>query len=239
MKFRQLSALVFTTLGAALAVPAFAGDFGGVKDLTQAEFANLAQDFTAAASYKGVAPAEPLGVTGFDVGVELSATSLEHSSVWNKAGFDHSTVYVPRVHAHKGLPFNVDIGASLAAVPGTDIKLVGAEIKYALLAGGAALPAVAIRGAATRMSGVSELDLNTRSVELTVSKGFLMFTPYAGVGKVWGSLTPNVSELQKVSTNANKLFAGVNFNLGLANLAAEVDRTGGNDTVSVKLGFRL
>lgn len=235
MKYLQLCAIAL----AAFSAPAVAGDFDQVKDLTQAEFFHLAKDFTAAASYKGVAPAEALGVTGFDVSLEMSATRLEHSGVWRKAGFDHATVYMPRVHVHKGLPFNIDVGASLTAVPDSSIKLMGAEIKYAILPGGVATPAVAIRAAATRLSGVSQLDLNTRSVELTVSKGFLMLTPYAGVGKVWGSLTPNVADLAKETPSANKVFAGLNFNMGLINWAAEVDRTGDNQTVSVKVGFRL
>jgi len=226
-------------IAAAFSIPAFASDFDQVQSLSQAEFANLAKDFTSVASYKSVTPAEPLGVIGFDVGAGVSATRLEHSGIWKKAGYEHSTVYMPRLHVQKGLPFGVDIGASLTAVPDSDIKLIGADIKYAIVPGNVALPALAIRGAATRLVGVDQLDLDTRSVELTASKGFLMFTPYAGVGKVWGSLTPNVGNLKKETPSANKVFAGVNVNLGLVNWVAEVDRTGDNQTVSLKLGFRL
>lgn len=236
MKFRQICALVLATLS----VPAIASaDFTKVQNLSQSEFAGLAKDFTAAASYKGVAPAEPLGIVGFDVGVEVSSTELQNADAWRKAGFDHTSVYMPKLHVHKGLPFNIDVGASLIAVPGSDIKLVGGEIKYAIIEGGTATPAFAIRGAATRLYGVSQLDLETKSVELLVSKGFLMLTPYAGVGKVWGSLTPNASNLKKESPTANKIFAGLNVNFGLVNLAAEVDRTGENQSVSAKLGFRF
>lgn len=236
MKFRQIFALAFATLS----MPAIAAsDFNLLPTLSQTEFAKLATDFTAAASYKGVAPAESLGIIGFDIGAELSSTKLKHADVWKKAGFDDSNLYMPKLHVHKGLPFNIDIGASLTAVPDSDIKLVGAEIKYAIIEGGTASPAIAIRGAATRLFGVSQLDLETRSVEVLVSKGFLMLTPYAGVGKVWGSLTPNVLNLKKESPTANKVFVGLNVNLGIANVAAEIDRTGDNASISVKLGFRL
>lgn len=236
MKFSKICALVLATAS----VPAFAGsDLSQVQTLSQSEFASLAQDFTAAASYKGVAPAEPLGLTGFDVGLELSATQLQHTDAWTKAGYDHSTLPMPRLHVAKGLPYGIDLGASLTAVPGSDIKLVGAEIKYAIIPGGVATPALAIRGAATRLFGVDQLDLNTRSVELLVSKGFLMLTPYAGVGKVWGNVTPNVSNLQQESTGGNKVFAGVNCNLGLVNIAAEADRTADNKSLSLKFGFRF
>lgn len=236
MKFQHLCVLA----AAALCVPAFAGDdLENVRNLTQAEFGKLSKDLTAATSYKGVSPAEPLGITGFDIGVEVSATRMEHADVWRKAGADASTLYLPRVHVHKGLPFGFDVGASLAAAPGSDIKLGGAEIKYAFVSGNVAIPAIAVRAAATRLFGVDQLDLNTRSLELTVSKGFLNVTPYAGIGKVWGTLTPNVGGLAREKPDASKVFAGVNLNMGLANLAAELDRTGGNQTVSVKLGFRL
>lgn len=236
MKFRQICVLAI----AACCAPAFAADdLENLRNLTQAEFGKVSKDLLAATSYKGISPAEPLGIVGFDVGVELSATKMEHSDLWKKAGADDSTLYLPRLHIHKGLPFGFDVGASLAAAPGSDIKLGGAEIKYAFVSGNVAIPAIAVRAAATRLFGVDQLDLNTRSLELTVSKGFLNVTPYAGIGKVWGTLTPNVSSLRKETPDANKVFAGVNLNLGLANLAAEVDRTGGNQTVSVKLGFRL
>lgn len=88
------------------------------------------------------------------------------------------------------------------------------------------------------LSGISQLDLNMRSVELSVSKGFLNITPYAGVGHVWGDVTPNVASLQKVSTSADKLFGGLNVNLGLFNVAAEMDRAGKNESYSVNAGFR-
>lgn len=236
MKLRSVCALVLATLAA----PAMAGsDFDDLGLLSQSEFVKLSKDFVSAGSYKAVSPAEPLGVVGFDIGIEATATKLDNSSVWAKAGFDDSTLYLPKVHVHKGLPFNVDIGASLVMVPGSDIKLIGAEVKYAILPGGVASPALSVRAAATRLFGVDQLDLDTRSLELTVSKGFLNFTPYAGVGKVWGTVTPHAGGLRKESPTGSKIFAGVNVSLGIANLAGEVDTTGGNKSVSVKLGFRL
>ncbi len=231
----KLVAALFLTV----TLPAYAdNNFDHLQNLSQTEFGLLAKDFTAAASYKAVAPGAPLGITGFDLGVEVGATQLVNSTVWKKAGSDISSVYLPKIHVHKGLPFDIDIGASLAATPNSDIKLVGFEARYAILAGSIATPSVSVRAATTRLSGVTQLDLNTQSLELTASKGFLLFTPYVGVGRVWGSVTPHVLSLNKVSTTANKLFAGLNANLGLINLLGEVDRTGDNDTVSVKVGFR-
>jgi hypothetical protein len=237
--FKTACVCLVTSVIAGVATPVFAGtDFTQLKTLNQSEFHRLATDFTSVSSYKGVTPAAPLGITGFDIGGELSSTQLGNSAVWKKAGADVSTLFVPKIHVHKGLPFNIDVGASLSAVPDSDIKLFGMEARYALIEGGVAMPAVAIRGAYTKLSGVSQFSANTKSVELLASKGFVMFTPYVGIGRVWGAVTPNVGGLQKVSPTANKLFAGINANLGLVNLGAELDRTGDNDTVSIKVGFR-
>lgn len=226
-------------LVAASAPALAANNFNQLGTLTQSEFAGLADDFTAAASYKAVAPAEAQGVTGFDLGLEFTSTRLQHADVWKKAGADISQLPLAKVHVRKGLPFNFDVGASLTTVPSTDIKLWGAEVQYAILPGGVAQPAVSLRGAYTRLSGISQLDLNTKSIELSVSKGFLMLTPYAGVGQVWSDVTPNVSTLQKESTSAGKVFGGVNINFGFANVALEMDRTGKNESYSAKFGFRF
>ena len=230
--------LTTSILCSASALATAGTDFTQLKTLSQSEFGRLATDFTSAASYKGITPAAATGITGFDIGAELSFTQLANKAVWKKAGADVSTLIVPRLHVHKGLPFSIDIGASLSAVPDSDIKLMGLEARYSLLEGNVALPAIAIRGAYSKLSGVSQLGFDSTSVEVLMSKGFVMFTPYIGAGRVWGSVTPNVNGLHKVSPTANKLFAGMNANFGLMNLAAEVDRTGDNDTVSVKLGFR-
>jgi len=236
MTLRKISVLVFL----AATVPAFAGtDFNNLSTLTQAEFGKLAEDFTAAASYKAVAPAAAQGITGFDLGIEVTSTKLQSADVWRKAGADISQLPLAKLHLRKGLPFNIDVGASLTSVPGSDIRLWGGELQYAILPGGVAQPALAVRAAYSKLSGVPQLGLNTKSVEVSVSKGFAIFTPYAGVGHVWGNVTPNVAGLQAESTSAAKFFAGLNANFGLMNFAAETDRTGDNTSYSVKLGFRF
>ena len=102
------------------------------------------------------------------------------------------------------------------------------------------MPAIGIRGSYTKLSGVDQLDFNTSGVDLSISKGFLIFTPYAGVGKVWVASTPvGISTLSKESFSLNKVFVGVNLNFGLVNIAVEGDRTGEASTYGAKLGFRF
>lgn len=239
MYFRQLKpALLAVSLCFPFVTCAASTNLNQLKNLQQVEFNRLSRDFVAAASYKGIVPAEPLGITGFDLGVEMGFTQLNNGAIWKKAGADVTTLIMPKLHIHKGLPFNLDVGAFVTAVPNSDIKLLGVEVRYALLEGGVAKPAIAIRGAITKLSGVNQLDLDTKSLELMLSKGFLNLTPYAGVGKVWGNSTPRVGNLAKTSPTTNKIFAGINVNFGMINCAAELDRTGDNETASIKASFR-
>src|SRR6266567_4492829 len=104
---------------------------------------------------------------------------------------------------------------------------LGAALSYKPLTPTAA---IGIRGSYTKLSGVDQLELNTRGVDLSISKGFLMFTPYGGIGKVWVDSTPvgtgAATGRTKESFSVNKVFVGLNMNFGLTNLALEADKTG-------------
>ncbi len=218
--------------------PVWAADINNLTNLTQPEFRDFADDLGAALSYKPVTPTAPLGVTGFDIGLEATSTKIRNL---DRATSSSSTdLVVPKLHVYKGLPLGFDIAAFYSAVPSSNIKLYGWELRYAILDGGIAEPAVGIRGAMTKLTGVSQMDLNTKSLDMSISKGFAIFTPYAGIGTVWVDSTPNgIPTLTKVSDRENKVFAGGNLNLGVANVALEYDKTGSAPSYSAKLGFRF
>jgi hypothetical protein len=228
---------------AAAAAPALAADIDSIQLLTQNEFRLLSEDLGAALSFKPLIPSEALGITGFDLGVAVSGTRLKNDAILKKAssgGDVPSMLPVPTLRLHKGLPLHLDVGAAFSQVPGTNIRYTGAELRWAIVPGGALTPAVAIRGALTRLTGVAQLDFDTRSLDVSVSKGFANVTPYVGVGQVWVKSTPRgVPGLRSEDFTQTKVFGGVNVNFGLANLAFEVDSTGGAATVGAKLGFRF
>jgi len=220
-----------------------ADDIDAIDRLSPSQFESFADDLVAALSYKSSASAEPLGVLGFDLGLGVSLVRLENAESWGIAtGSTTEYLPIPKVSLTKGLPFDVDVGAFVAAVPGSNIFVYGAQLQYALMAGNPVLPAVALRGGMTRLSGVEQLSLETRSVELVVSKGFFAFTPYAGVGRVWGDVTPNsaaAATLQTLSPTQDRIFAGLQFGLVIGSLSLEVDKTGDALGASTKLGLRF
>jgi len=223
--------LILTTVPAmAKTTISFPANYG------QDNFKSLSTELGIAISYDPLSPAEPLGglLPGFDAGVEVTDVQIsKDSAFWSQAvqgSSIPSSLTFPKVHVQVGLPvIPLDLGLMYSEVPNTDIKLIGGELKFAILRGDVAIPAVAIRGAYTKLSGIDELDMETKSLDLSISKGFLIFTPYAGIGEVWITSTPQgsavtVANLKKEDITETKEFIGAKITFfPLLNLVAEAD----------------
>ncbi|HEX7048063.1 MAG TPA: hypothetical protein VF275_10895 [Gammaproteobacteria bacterium] len=218
---------------------AAADDLDNLDALSQAQFQLLAEDLSGVLSYKGLQPAEPYGVVGFGVGLETSVVRVESEGVWQQAGVDDvSSIPVARLAVTKGLPLGFDVGGFIATAPGTGFKNYGAQLRYALVEGGVAMPAVGLRAAVTRLAGVDQLAFDTRSLDVSISKGFGPVTPYAGYGRVWATATPGESTgLSEVDVDGNRAFAGVRFSFVVLQFVLEADRVGDTTAYSAKLGF--
>ncbi|MEY8878371.1 MAG: hypothetical protein AB9M60_17820 [Leptothrix sp. (in: b-proteobacteria)] len=237
LNLRVLGAVALLVAGTAQAA-----DLNSVGQIGQANFKALSQDLGAAVAYKGLVPAETLGLVGFDVGVGLTATQVENSTALRAAAGGASvpaSLPLASVRAVKGLPFNIDVGVALGKVPLSNVRTVGGEIRWAVIEGGIAMPAVAVRAAVNRLGGVDHLKVNTTTFDVSISKGFLMLTPYAGVGTVLVRSSAPGTSLASESFSKGKVFAGLNVNLGLVNLAAETDKTGNNTSYGLKAGLRF
>ena len=269
--------LIITTLLVALA--AFPASAKSVLDfqtgtatytdilVKQKNFEKLVTDIGMMTSYRAVAPSEPLKGTlsfGFDIGVEASLSKIDkNKDYWKDAVKPEpysilsnspisSSQYFTKVHAQLGLPV---IPLEFGLVYGTsqdidNLKFAGAEIKYAILEGTAATPALAIRGSYTAISGIDILDIKTYQADISISKGILMVTPYAGVGQVWikgkakDTVNPAVPgdaavTLQDVSVSETKGFVGAKISfLPVMNLVLEGEfATVNTYSVRLNVGF--
>ncbi len=219
-----------------------ASDLDQINALAQSQFRLLAEDLGAALSYKPLIPAEPLGLTGFDIGIEITGTKLENEAIFETATSDSvpAVLPVPKIHAHKGLPAGFDIGIVYSQAPDSNIEFWGGEVRYAILKGGVAMPAVGVRASRTSLRGVDQLELETTGLDVSISKGFAMLTPYVGAGRVWTDATPqNIAALQEENFGMSKVFGGLNINLALLNIAIEADTTGDALSYGAKLGLRF
>jgi hypothetical protein len=224
---------------------AAAEDIKIYQTVAQSEFDQFIEEFGAGLFFNPMAPAEPLGITGFDIGLEAVATDINESEgYWRKLvenSNPDSYLVVPRLHVLKGFPFNIDIGAMYVEVPDSNVKVWGIEAKYALLSGTAATPAVSIRGSYSQLDGVEEISVNTQTLDILISKGILMVTPYAGVSgtRIQGEEHSTLVALEKVEKTGFKTLVGVQFSpLPLLNINAEAN-FGDVTQYGLKIGLRF
>lgn len=227
---RILTTLLLLSLCAA---PAFAAkfDFTIPTNFVNNQLNDMVKEAGTVIAYRGIAPAEPQGLTGFDIGVEASFFKVDNG-LWDQVlDTEDVPTYLgaPKLHVRKGLPFGIDLGASYAMVPNSNIKVIAGEVQYAILDGSVALPALAVRGHYSTLLGVDDLDLQTYGADAVVSKGFLMFTPYAGAGvmrsegEYTGSEPILIANLQDQSVTTPRVFGGVQIALALLRLTLDAE----------------
>ncbi len=224
------------------AFPAWGQQVDQLQGLAQREFRALSEDLGGVLSYRPQTPTTPLGVTGIDIGAGVTGAKIKNLEILERATSDtvSSTVVVPTLRVHKGLPWGFDVGAVYAKVPGSNVNYTGGELRYAIVQGNVATPAIGLRGSFSRLGGVDQLRMNTYGLDLSISKGFAIATPYAGLGVVWVESDPRgIPGLVSESFSLNKGFAGIGLNFGLVNVNFEADRTGSVTGYSAKVGLRF
>lgn len=221
----------------AAAAPALAFDFS-IATPNQRDFHLVAQDITGALDYKALGGAVPGGLLGFSIGGFGSYTKTLDSSAWKRlTGSKVDGIGIAGVRVSKGLPLGLDVGAFYTKIPGTDASAYGAELRYALLEGTVATPAVAIRATYTGAGNTGDVDYKSYGGDVVISKGFLFITPYAGAGYVHSvtKVDPRFG-LDKEGIGRGKGFAGLAFKLLLLDGTAEYERLGRSNVYSLKLG---
>lgn len=205
----------------------------------QGDFDKVAKDVIAGFDYKPIEPVAAGGITGFSVGAFGSYAPVQDRGAWKRlTGEDIDGIGMAGLSATKGLPLGFDLGAFYAGVPGTDARVYGGQLRYAILRGSVANPAIALRGTYTRASSVQDFDYDSYGADVTVSKGFLLFTPYAGVGLVHGEVSADPKYgLHDARSTQGKGFAGVRMSFGPFGATAEYERIGGNDVYNGRLGL--
>jgi len=246
---RSAIALVLTlcTAGHALAN----ADISFIRGIPQNAFKSFTREAGSALSYKNVTPAAPLGITGFDIAAEVTAVDIrKDTDYWQAATGDKapSLFLIPKLRVRKGLLFGIDVGAMYSRVPDSNIQLFGAEVSKAILEGSAATPALGVRATYTKLTNVDDFDLQTVGIDASISKGFLIVTPYVGAGAVWidGKAKGNLKSrsLNELGVNLKeekfwqeRFFGGVKVTpLPLFSITGEVEYSG-RPTYSIKAAF--
>jgi hypothetical protein len=216
------------------ALPAAASDVSFNRTYTQQNFRDFSEEIGSVLLYRSIGPAVSLGITGFNLGVEMMGSDInENKDYWKKAvsdGNPPSYLVNSRISFIKGLPLDFDVGVVLGKILDPDIPYFGGEVRYAIVKDRALIPGVTIRGSYSQTFNVDQLDLKTYGLDLSVSKGFgvgIKLIPYAGLGVSWvsskaGHLTSGLS-LDKEEFSKTHGFLGARLEMGILAITAEVD----------------
>jgi hypothetical protein len=166
---------------------------------SQEKFQNLMTGLGLIIAPVFLAPAETLGINGFEFSLEGTVAPIFNKrDYWQgkiyptdtttttvTQGKPESLLFIPRLHIRKGLPFSFEIGAQLSYIPESTMYTVGAEAKWAFHEGFRYIPDFALRFSINHMVGPREFELSTGGWDISISKAFglggmLSLTPYAG-----------------------------------------------------------
>lgn len=231
----------FVGLGAlAVAATAAADDFE-IANPDQDAFADAAEDLSAALNYKALGPAEATGATGFSIGAFGSYVPVQNEDSWETlTGEEVSEIGMVGLSVAKGLPLGLDVGAFYATIPGAGADLFGAELRYAILKGGVASPALAIRASYSALSGAEDIEYDSAGVDVSISKGFAFIAPYAGAGMLFSTVEADDRfGLDKEEIDTGRFFVGARMSLGFLSLTPEYERIGDSDAFNLRLSLGL
>lgn len=236
-----VTAIAMATAG--LSVHASGNDIRLSGDLAQGEFNTLVNEIGVATAYSSIGPAATLGITGLNLGASVTSYSISRD-VWDKSvrdGSSPSRLNMMRLHARKGLPHGFDIGATYSTATSGDLSAIGGELRKSLLDGSALTPAVSVSGHYSTVVGVSDIDLSSYGIDLGISKGFALFTPFAGIGQIWYDGSESSAEVDLRSHNTSQTRTHLGMRMGLLpfmSVTAQADFSEINSySLRLNLGF--
>lgn len=233
-KIRQVSISIFIFLISASAHAIAQFNAGDVSALTTTNVSRLIDTVAIGTDHRALMPASALGYAiGLDLGVQADGIFIpqEFVDAMKLAGVTGNVpklIPIPKLVAHKGLPLNIDVGASFFAYKG--IRIFGLDLKYAFLPGSAALPAVAAR-VSFNSTKLYFINASVWKVDVLASKSLLFIEPYVGAGLEMASGTLDVplsgalglKVSAESSTSQPHLFVGVPIAFGVFKITGEYD----------------
>jgi hypothetical protein len=221
--------LALAVLATPSAIPARASwEVSG--DATREDFQAFHHRFSTDAYFYPRHGAAPLGLIGFEVWADATYDPGFDEEPFNDSAisgdFTGGFLSVVRVGARKGLPGGIDLGLSYGRALEGDVKLVSADIQYAIFEGGLISPALSVRVTGTRTVDPAAYELNQYGAELLLSKGFPLVTPYVGAGLVRseGTLQRTLGGSFEETENRGVIYGGVTLSLLVPKIHLEVEK---------------
>ncbi|MFN3198464.1 MAG: hypothetical protein ACE366_08620 [Bradymonadia bacterium] len=227
----------------------------------QAAFKEYALELGSTLSPKLLAPAETLGINGFQFATQLSITNINDSEDYWQLGVEDSSPPTTLMASHliirKGLPFSFEVGGSATYLINSELWAFGAEGKWALNEAIDDAPVdFAVRAAYSRMVGSIQMNLSSFNMDFVLSKSFgvagvVNIAPYMAYSPLWVFAssevldpTPAIADdpqqnfvLSQEEPFLNRFVFGMRFIFANVNFTPEASFAQGIQTYSFNLGL--
>ncbi len=222
---------------AGLVPAAQAWELSAVRDDGQADFRDVTLDMLGAIGFKNLRPASVLPTWSWGIGAYGSTTFVDDHEVWKSSvGSSVDTVNVAGLTGYVQLPRELQLGALAAAITDTDDQLYALDLRYPLLKKMGGFAVLSARASASVVYGVEDIHLSSQALELIGSHQRGALTPYAGLGVVFGQFNPSSdTELSSENPVRPRLLAGASWALNGFDLSGEVEQTGRNTSLALRL----
>jgi hypothetical protein len=211
-------------------------NIGGITNLQTNQYKDYSKSLTNVLGYKTTTTPEALGWIGFDVG----ATYTQASSTFKLSDSTQGShqVDILSVNATKGLPGGFNVSLQYDSVFNSSISSMTGELRYALVEGGLAIPSISVGGFYSKTNGIDDLEFNSFGADIGISKGFANLTPFANLGLINSNIESKSVALDE-SPTLFKVSAGLNVNLVMFDVLVGYNQIGGEDSYSIKAGYRF
>ncbi|MBI3019106.1 MAG: hypothetical protein HYY61_04365 [Deltaproteobacteria bacterium] len=232
-----------------------------IKTRANAELKRFTELTGVVSNFRTLAPASPLGIWGFNVGVEVTSLPQNTFQIFNRPL--NLPAYFPRFHAAKGLTPNLDAEISLFlprlvlsrdALPQEieALAVYGGGLKYTLLREEEFPISLAVRATYNRLY-LSFFKSDTYGADVSVSRSVkpplipLRLIPYAGIGymAINGEFKKSLIALDASQTHTlqdYRYFGGLSTKLFIFNLTSQIDAPATFkkiDSVSFKISIEI
>lgn len=227
----------------------------------QAAFKEYARELGNAISPKLLAPAETLGINGFQFATQLSITNIKDTEDYWQIGVEDSdppgTLMATHLTMRKGLPFSFEVGGTATYLVQSELWSFGAEGKWSLNEAVDDVPVdLGIRAAYSRMVGSTQMNLSTFNLDIILSRSFgaggvVNIAPYMAYSPLWVYASSEVLDptpaipddpqnnfvLAKENPSVHRFIFGMRFIFAGVNFTPEASLAQGIQTYSVNLGL--
>jgi hypothetical protein len=201
------------------------------------------QDMLAAFGYKVLAPATPMGLTGFSVGGYGSiATVHDRDADERLTGSAPHLIGVTGISVEKGIPFLGKFIGQYGWVPGTSAQVWSAALQGVWLHEDVVLPSIATTFSYSGAQHIHTFNWHSQSIDIEISKRFVFVTPFAGFGYAWSSLNPSSNtnfSLDGINVDRGMGFIGVRLGFLLVDTTAVWQRVGSDNIINLRLAAGL